>query len=300
MIGAEIAPGLNAIIAALPSPATATPDLLVDEVYNYISSLYYPSASRQTEMQIKSIAYHVINSVRNSLVLSGNAGYNLNQAPFVEMLIGSEMTSNLPAISFSDRLSDIEDNVGTSELTVNEQIPLYLATSVGQAAYAKLLSEIGKGGASGWSVYFSTTPGENYINTLYWGMEAMNGSLAGYGATPQGLISPTTDVVSVDMISALIGALTAVAGKVMFKWIPRITKPLQSNIVSNSFNLQSLSSFNGSGLDGVEINGTYIPFNGRKRRRDGDGPSKSEEVGTVSEKCCDIRKDGVTTVVACL
>jgi hypothetical protein len=77
-----------------------------------------------------------------------------------------------------------------------------------------------------WASYFSGNAGQNYMNTLQWSVAAMNGALAGYGATPQGLIEPTVNIVSVNFISSLIGALTATAGKIIFNWIPRITKPL--------------------------------------------------------------------------
>ena len=54
--------------------------------------------------------------------------------------------------------------------------------------------------------------------------------LAGYGATPTGLIEPTTNMITTNMVSALIGALTITAGKVIFNWIPRITRPVNSGL----------------------------------------------------------------------
>ena len=54
------------------------------------------------------------------------------------------------------------------------------------------------------------------------GSLCVEGGLIGAKATPKGLITPTIDIVSVNIISSLIGALAIGAGKVIFKWVPRI------------------------------------------------------------------------------
>ena len=56
----------------------------------------------------------------------------------------------------------------------------------------------------------------------YYVEAAMVGALAGYGATPSGMVVPSVNFVTTKMASALIGALTVTAGKVVFGWIPRI------------------------------------------------------------------------------
>jgi hypothetical protein len=65
---------------------------------------------------------------------------------------------------------------------------------------------------------------------MVWSVAAMNGALSAYGATSEGLIAPTTDIVTTQMVSALMGALVVSAGKLLFNWAPRITKPLQFNV----------------------------------------------------------------------
>jgi len=221
-IGAEITPGLNAIIAAAP----ANVDAMVAAAVAFMVANYYPGASNQVTYELKAIAYHVINSYRSNLVLSGKELYNGNQAPFVEMLIGPSTAAMYQPDTLGDRIADIEDNVGTSELTVNDQIPLFLATTCGTNANNYWAAQIALGGASPWVAHFPNNPGQLYLNNMQWALAAMNGALAAYGASYEGLVDPSTNMVSNKMLGALLGALVATAGKVIYNWIPRIVKPL--------------------------------------------------------------------------
>ena len=226
-IGAQIAPGLTSIGNAA---SLNNVDDLVNAVYAYIQPLYYSGASTQVDIEIKSVAYNAVNSCMNWSVMLGDTTYNAMQAPFIELLIGSSMTSNLAPDSFQDRVLDIEDNIGTASLTATDQTPLFLATTVGNNAYQYWAAQIAGGGGSLWNPHFSSNAGQNYMNSLLWNSGAMNGALAAYAASPIGMIEPITAVVSTKMISALIGALTITAGKVLFNWTPRVTKPLQLSI----------------------------------------------------------------------
>lgn len=249
VIGQQIPTGLNTVIAALP--ASPTVDDLVNEVYNFVQPIYYPNATAQQTIEIKSVAYNAINSYRNSLVLSGSANYSVNQIPFLQMLIGPGMTANTAPDSFTDRIEDIEDNIGTSNITVFEQTPLFLSTTIGRNASQYWLAQIANP-QSLWAAFFSTTPGANYLNSLLYNVAAMNGALSGYGASPLGLIEPTTNVVSTTMVSSLIGALTVTAGKVIFNWIPRITKPM----TLSSERIVGLNSVRNNPTTGPDVNVT--------------------------------------------
>lgn len=99
------------------------------------------------------------------------------------------------------------------------------------AVSAKYWSDqLSLGGGSAWVLYFSMDAGINYMNTLLWNVAAMNGALAGYGASISGLVEPTVNAVNNTMISALIGAIVVAGGKVILNFVPRITKPLQLNL----------------------------------------------------------------------
>jgi hypothetical protein len=156
--------------------------------------------------------------------------YNANQAAFIDLLIGPGMTANTPPSSFQDTVADIEDNIGISDLTVNEQTPLFLATILGMKASIYWNAQINDELQPYWVSKLSPNAGANYMNTLQWSTAAMNGALCGYGASATGLVEPTTAMVTNRLLSALIGALTATAGKLLFNWTPRMVKPLSLNM----------------------------------------------------------------------
>ena len=236
-IGDLIKPGLDAII--VPLPLTPTIDNLASAVYSYVQAQFYPLPTLQVQIEISSVIYNAINSYRNNLVLSGGAYYNAAQAPFIDMLIGSDMTNNMQPDSFADRVAEIEDNIGISNLLVLEQMPLFLATTVGAKANDYWKTELANP-LSAWLRFFSANAGQNYNNTLQWSVGAMNGNLAAYGATLTGLIEPTTAMISTNLISALIGALTITAGKLIFNWTPRIVKSINNTGIQNSGSLTAV------------------------------------------------------------
>jgi len=101
---------------------------------------------------------------------------------------------------------------------------LLLATSIGKKAYDYFVTAIDTSLPAGWVPYFDDALSSAYANLPYWVAAAMRGALIG-AATPSckgGMLTPSTEGASNQMMQALIGALTLTVGKVIFKWIPRI------------------------------------------------------------------------------
>lgn len=249
IIGTQYAAGLAAIIAALP--VSPTIDDLVTAVYNYVQPIYYPvsmgvTVPLQVQTEIKSVANHAINSYINSLVPSGSAMFVPSQFPFIGALIGSVVSKCLP-INLTNWIGDVEDNITKTDLTVDEQRPILMATAIGEAAYTYWRTETLAGGGSAWASYFILN-NNDYNSIPYWVEASMNGGLCGYGANYQGLVEPNTDRFSTTMISSLIGSLTIAAGKVIFGWIPRITKKL-------TLNSQTVSALSNAATGTQVING---------------------------------------------
>jgi len=218
-IGAQVLAGLAAIGGTLTGGYTI--DDLVNAVYAYVESVYWPGGTTaQIEIEIKSIARTCINSYVNNNVLGGLVGYGSGQFRFIEMLIGNSLTSNMPLNSISNRIEDVEDNITDNQLTVAEQTPLLLATTIGSNADTYWNTVIASA-LSPWQAYIANLNGGN-LNIAYWDAAAMNGALAGYNATAAGMVEPSVNFVTNKMVSALIAALTVTAGKVIFNWIPRI------------------------------------------------------------------------------
>lgn len=223
LVGEQIAPGLDAIIGNLP--ASPTTEDLINEVVSYVTSLYNTNPPLSVTVEYSSIAAHAINSFRSNLILEGNADFNESQGAFIDLMIGHPMVSQVSPDALVEKVRNIEENIAISNLTVHEQIPLFLATASGVASYIYWEAQI-KNQASAWAPYFSSIDGQNYMNTLRWSLAAMNGSLSGYGSSISGLVEPSYDRVTNLIVSSLIGALALTAGKLIFNWSPIITKPL--------------------------------------------------------------------------
>jgi hypothetical protein len=207
--------GLDAIANALSPKSTV--DDLVNAIYNYIQPIYYPKVSGIIETEIKSVAYNVINTYINNTFCSAVA-YNASQDYFISLLLCA--TSKKPVNLIDQWLLDVEDNIGKSGLSIDEQTPLLLATVDGKSVFNYWISVVQKPGK--WSRFLTENVAINYANIPFCTEECMEGALIGANASPKGLISPTTDITSVEIISSLIGALAIGAGVVIFKWLPKI------------------------------------------------------------------------------
>jgi hypothetical protein len=215
IIGTQLTSGLDAIANALSTKSTV--DDLVNAIYNYIQPIYYPKVSGIIETEIKSVAYNVINTYINNTFCSAVA-YNASQDYFISLLLCA--TSQKPVNTIDQWLLNVEDNIGKCGLSIDEQTPLLLATVDGKSAYNYWMSIVQKPGK--WSKFLNENVAINYANIPFWTEECMEGALIGANASPRGLISPTTDITSVEIISSLIGALAIGAGVVIFKWLPKI------------------------------------------------------------------------------
>jgi hypothetical protein len=222
LIGAQLTKGLDAISGALKP--TSTIDDLVTAIYNFIQPIYYPasgpaSVPQALQVEIRSVVYNIANAYNNE-ALGTTIMYDQQQMSFVRMLLGLVTTNRTPINAIDSWIKDVEDNVSKTNLTIQEQTPLLLTTQMGLAVYEYWLEKVN--GQSKWSPFFDKNPAINYANIPDWLVACMAGALIGANATQKGLIAPTTDIVSVNIISSLIGGLTTGAGKVIFRWVPRI------------------------------------------------------------------------------
>lgn len=222
LLGTQLIAGMDAIATSM-SP-TSTVDDLVNVIYNYIQPIYYPAPSSgvvptQIEIEIKSVVYNVIN-VYNNNPSTSSLMYGPKQSYFIDLLLGLKTTNCTPINSINTWLLDIEDNIAKSDLQLAAQTPLFFATVEGKSIYAYWVAKTATPGP--WAPFFQTPNAANYANIPLWTTACIEGALIGAQATFRGLIAPTTEIVSVNMISALIGALAIGAGKVIFKFVPRV------------------------------------------------------------------------------
>ncbi|MBI2723341.1 MAG: hypothetical protein HYX39_14300 [Bacteroidetes bacterium] len=219
IIGTQLTDGMEAISKSLK--ATSTVDDLADAIYKYIQPIYYPApVSTQVQIEIKSVVYNVINAYNNQIL----QGYDDEQMIIIGMMLGPTTTDKTPINSLDMWFENIEDNISEAGLSLEDQMPLLLAIEVEKTIYNYWITKVATPG--NWSKFFQPQTGLNYANIPFWVEACTEGALIGGNASDKGLIAPTTDIVSVDIVSALIGALAIGAGKVIFKWVPRI-QPIQ-------------------------------------------------------------------------
>jgi hypothetical protein len=218
-LAGQLTKGLDFISSTLKP--TSTVDDLVAAIYNYIQPIFYniKPVPPQLQIEIKSVAYNIINSYNNK-ALGGTIKYSDEQMKFVWMLLGLNTTNNTPINALNKWLLDIEDNISEADLSLDDQTPLFLTTEAGQAIYDYWISKVSTPGT--WAPFFQKQTAFNYVNIPNWVAACMAGTLIGANTSQKGLIAPTTDITSVNIISALIGALAIGAGKVIFEWVPNI------------------------------------------------------------------------------
>ena len=223
-LGTQFTAGMNAIIAGLPGSPTIND--LVTQVTTYVESVYYSGTppSFTQNLEIKSVAYSAINSYVNGTIEGRNSSlYNSSQKSFINMLIGPSLTNYLTVDTIGSRILDIEDNISKSNFKIEDQTPLLFATMIGETVYTYWIAQIALGVASTWNTsYFAPAKVSAIGNVPFWTAAAIEGTLIGAKSTSRGMIQPTTEIVGMEMLSALIGALTIAAGKVVFLWIPRM------------------------------------------------------------------------------
>jgi hypothetical protein len=198
---------------------------LANTIYDYIQPLYYPVppktvVSTQLQIEIKSVVYNIINAYNNQSL----RGYNSEQMIILGMFLGPTTTDLTPINAIDTWFAGVENNISETGLSTDEQAPLLLTSEVAKTLYPYWVSKVAAPGK--WSQFFQPQASFNYANIPFWTVAGIEGAAIGASASDKGLIAPTTDIVSVEIISALIGALAIGAGKIIFRWVPRI-QPVQ-------------------------------------------------------------------------
>ena len=278
LIGSQLIKGMDEIAKSLNS--NSTEEDLAEVIYKYIQKIYYSQATTQLELEIKSIVFNIINAYNNQKVLG--TMFNYQQMIFVDMLLGETTTDNTPINSLGTWLTDIEDNVVSSNLSTDQLTPLLLGIESGKNIYEYWLKKVND--PCNWKKFFQPELSQNYINIPYWLTSCIEGALVGASCSDRGLIAPTTDIVTVEIVSSLIGSLTLGAGKVIFRWVPRI----QPNQLSGGFSVvigETPSNILKEGSNSYCSN---------KRKCSNSGTNTCSNSGTCSNTCtnnCPIIKD---------
>ncbi|MBK9284734.1 MAG: hypothetical protein IPM51_10515 [Sphingobacteriaceae bacterium] len=248
LIGNQLVAGMDAVSAAVTP--TSSVDEFVNAIYNYIQPIFYPSTAgtaipSQLEIEIKSVIYNVINAYSSKVI--NKLPWTAQQMNFISMMLGLTTTNNVPINAIDTWFNDIQNNISDANQSIDDQTPLLLGIRCGTSIYAYWNRKVATPGS--WSAFFQTPAPLNYANIPLWSTACIEGALIGANASEKGLIAPTTDITSVNIISALIGAIAIGAGKVIFRWVPEIL-PLE--LVEETF-IGGFSPAFGSGLQAFGI-----------------------------------------------
>jgi hypothetical protein len=223
-LAAQHTAGLDAIVTAIGT----TPEVsdVADAVFDYVLAEYYPSADAQTENALRATIYEAINGFANQVIRAGSSAsvFNLAQQTFIEMILSGLPRTPVDAIDLF--LSDIEDNITKSDLSIKEQLPLLMATLTGRSDYAYWIAKVETPGD--WSTFFSTRDAVNYANIPHWVAASVAGTLMG---ARRNEINEPAQFVSISTPDGLASGLAVTAMKVVFKLMPRLQTDLIGRIL---------------------------------------------------------------------
>lgn len=217
-IGKQLINGMEFIIKNIEK--TDNVDNLVDIVSKYVSSLYYPKNENTEKLiEIKSVAYNVINTYLNS-TFESSVSYNSNQNLFISLML--RCLNSIPVYGVGSYLKDVEESIVSSGISIVEQTPLLIASMNGRSINSYWENTISSTSKGKWNNFINSNPAINNASIPFWTEACIQGSLIGANASHRGLISTTIEIVTVEIVSALIGALSIGAGVVLFSWIPKV------------------------------------------------------------------------------
>lgn len=210
--------GLNQIGKEL-GPNAKVPDL-IEAVFKYVTEVYFDKkVPKQTEVDLKSVISFAINGYLNSTVQWGNTKYSVEQYYFIRSLISNTMS--LPPLSIKDYILDVEENIINGDLSPSEQSPLLLTTAIGKSDFDYWAARIEN--PDPWNNYFPK-PYEVMSYFSHYVIASMIGTLTVANSTK--FLDVETDrdtnIGDANFIAGLAGSLAVAAGKVIFKWIPKI------------------------------------------------------------------------------
>jgi hypothetical protein len=141
-------------------------------------------------------------------------------------------------------ISDWGEKVIESDLTLTEKVPLQFASAVGIIMYDYWLAQINRASSNHWVVFLNDNYAVDIANLPYWISSAIYGVFYGtYKGTYTSNERQPPRIAGPDFVTALTACLGLVAGKVAFKWLPKV------HLSKEEFNMFTLNSGRTSSAD---------------------------------------------------
>ena len=186
-------------------------------ISDYLQTLYYPTPDQfQTDLLTTLPLTAVCNYVNNNI---GNS-YDSSQGYFINQMLNG--IRNVPVESIGEYLSNVQDNISRSGLTMQQKMPLMMALAVGTEAYTYWAYSITHPTDNGWYDNSYLDVNTSYTASLsYWTTAAMSGVLATANNLADFSSSENAQV-GTNISNALIGGMAVNAAKVMLKILPAV------------------------------------------------------------------------------
>lgn len=245
LLGKYTTDGLDDFIKTISG--TPTFDDFNNFITLYILKTFEFDKQKLTEIEINSIVPFAVNDYINGRIES----YSIEQAVFIDtLLITIVKTQPLEIPNF---ISDIEDNISKSNLPFKEQLPLFFATQVGTTLFNYWLKQITDGKTSLWFRFLNTNSAVDIANLPYWISSAMQATLFfTYKGDYSTNMKEGVKIAGPDFVTALTATIGLAAGKVIYRWTPRINIPqltLNKQAIVDLYNLDMTLINNGNSIN---------------------------------------------------
>ena len=247
----DIQKGLDDIIdyivnEPIPNPTVNDVNLAL---VNYIKDIFSYSTNSLNDVELNSYLPTAINAYINN-DLKGITG---NQAPFVNLLL--EKIKGVPPLQILDFIAEVENNIAESELSLHEQNQLFMATAVASASYNYWLEQINNLSTSSWGPYLDTNTSVNIANLPFWVTATIQAALffSSKGNYVTAQLEPPK-ISGPDYVTVLTASIGIAAGKVIFKWLPKISDK------NFGFEIIEQGKMFNSRRRSVTCTGRYIPM----------------------------------------
>jgi hypothetical protein len=195
------------------------PNKLNTVLCDYISKLFNYETEPSPVLDAMELA-SIFTISKNAYINSENLQVTFGQVQFISLLILG--IKNIPTIEIPQYFSDIEENISKSNLSQNEKMPLFLATSIGKANYNYWMDQINDP-QSAWINYFNSNPAINIGTIPYWVSAAIYATLYFcFKATYFTSLKGAPKMNGPDFVTALTAGLAVGAGKLLQRYIPKI------------------------------------------------------------------------------
>lgn len=257
----QFAGGMNDIIDNMPvPPPTPDPQKLFDVVLGFLDEMAEGDDPNVEPGLLNLLAGPFLPNAVNAYRDNNQDTwlfYNESQRMFINSLTMTIKNSSVESIE--ELLDDSEDKLSESGLPSADQAPIFLAIALGKASFNYWQDVIGRcdapasssssSSAEKWQPYLDCDRPVNYANLPFWVCAAMDGALLGYSQVNSlnfkipGVLN--TIGVAGGTFAGLFVSVGLSAGKVIYKWVPRMGF---NN--TNQLNQRSISS-----LSDIDLNG---------------------------------------------